>query len=100
MDGYVKSQMLGRLKDLSELVSNCLALYAAGASEDFAGIPIQNRRRRLMSGENEHKREHYPVWMSRRDRRLLDLPVAAMNVDVVVSKDGNELNLCILDALR
>ncbi|KAL9163133.1 hypothetical protein ABFS82_06G021400 [Erythranthe guttata] len=100
LNGYVKNQMSDRLKDLSELVSNCLAIYAAaGGDEDFAGIPIQNRRRRLLSSDKkEHK--HFPVWLSRRDRRLLDIPVTAINADVIVSKDGNGTCKTIAEAIK
>ncbi|KAK6117696.1 hypothetical protein DH2020_048548 [Rehmannia glutinosa] len=89
LNGFVKSQISDRLKDLSELVSNCLAMYAAAAGdEDFSGIPIQNRRRRrLLSNETEHAQ--FPIWLSRRERVLLDLPVSAINADIIVSRDGN-----------
>ncbi|KAL0304405.1 UNVERIFIED_CONTAM: putative pectinesterase/pectinesterase inhibitor 34 [Sesamum radiatum] len=99
LNGYVKSQMSDRLKDLSELVSNCLAIYAAaGGDEDFSGIPIQNRRRRLLSNVKEHK--HFPVWLSRRDRKLLDMPVSAINADIVVSQDGNGTCKTITEAIK
>ncbi|XP_041998667.1 probable pectinesterase/pectinesterase inhibitor 34 [Salvia splendens] len=99
LSGYVKNQMTDRLKDLSELVSNCLAIYAAASGdEDFSGIPIQNRRRRLLGGEKAHK--HFPAWLSRRDRKLLDLPVTAMNADIVVSHDGNGTYKTITEAIK
>lgn len=99
LNGYVKNQMLDRLKDLSDLVSNCLAIYAAAAGDDdFAGIPIQNRRRRLLDDEKAHKQ--FPAWLSRRDRRLLDLPVAALNADVIVSHDGNGTVKTITEAIK
>ncbi|KAK9060855.1 hypothetical protein SSX86_018035 [Deinandra increscens subsp. villosa] len=82
--GYVKRQMDEKLKDLSRLVSNCLAIYAAAADDDFKGVPIQHRRRRrLMSSLSL-----LPGWLGRKERRLLQLPVAAMQPDIVVSKDG------------
>ncbi|CAA0826422.1 Probable pectinesterase/pectinesterase inhibitor 34 [Striga hermonthica] len=74
--------MSDRLKDLSEIVSNSLSIYAAG--DDFSGVPIQNRR--LMS--EERGRQDFPIWLSRRDRALLDLEPAAIGADIVVSKDG------------
>ncbi|KAL2226959.1 probable pectinesterase/pectinesterase inhibitor 34 [Sesamum indicum] len=99
LNGYVKSQMSDRLKDLSELVSNCLAIYAAaGGDEDFSGIPIQNRRRRLLSNDKENK--HFPVWLSRRDRKLLDMPVSAINADIIVSQDGNGTCKTITEAIK
>lgn len=99
LNGYVKNQMSDRLKDLSELVSNCLAIYAAaGGDGDFAGIPIQNRRRRLLSNDKEHK--HFPVWLSRRDRMLLDIPPTAITADIIVSKDGNGTCKTIAEAIK
>lgn len=94
--GYVKDQMVNRLKDLSELVSNCLAIFAATNSDDFNGVPIQNRRRLLESDE----RHEYPGWLSRRERRLLDMPVAAIQADIVVSKDGNGTCKTIAEAIK
>ncbi|KAK6121822.1 hypothetical protein DH2020_044435 [Rehmannia glutinosa] len=100
LNGFVKSQVSERLKDLSELVSNCLAMYAAAAGdEDFSGIPIQNRRRRrLLSNETEHAQ--FPIWLSRRERVLLDLPVSAINADIIVSRDGNGTYKTITQAIK
>ncbi|KAF9601058.1 hypothetical protein IFM89_015984 [Coptis chinensis] len=48
VNGVVKNQMVLHLRDLTELVSNCLAIYSASSDdEDFSGIPIQNRRKLL-----------------------------------------------------
>ncbi|GER25180.1 plant invertase/pectin methylesterase inhibitor [Striga asiatica] len=81
-NGVVKDQMSDRLKDLSEIVSNSLSIYAAG--DDFSGVPIQNRR--LLS--EERGRRDFPIWLSRQDRELLDSAPAAIGADIVVSKDG------------
>ncbi|KAI8030978.1 putative pectinesterase/pectinesterase inhibitor 61 [Camellia lanceoleosa] len=87
VSGYVKDQMDEKLKDLSELVSNCLAIYsAANGNDDFVGIPIQNRRRLM---ESDDRRDELPEWLSGRERLLLELPVAAIQADMVVSKDGS-----------
>ena len=84
--GPVKTEMLERLKDLSELVSNALAIYAAayGGTGDFSGVPIQNRRR-LMSSE-----ARFPGWVSRSDRELLEAttPAVQIQANVVVSLGG------------
>lgn len=101
MNGYVKNQMSTRLKDLSELVSNCLAIYAAASGDkDFSGIPIQNRRRRLLSGVDHHHNHEFPAWLSRRDRRLLDAPVSTIQADVIVSADGNGTYKTITEAIK
>lgn len=100
LNGYVKDHMSDRLKDLSELVSNCLAIYAAaGGSDDFSGIPIQNRRRRLLHTDGKHD-HHFPIWLSRRDRMLLDVPALAITADVIVSADGNGTCKTITEAIK
>ena len=86
-DSYVKDQMLGHMRDLSELVSNSLAIFATiSKNKDFAGIPIENRRR-LMS--SERSAGEFPSWVSRKERRLLQAPAVTIPADIVVSKDGN-----------
>ncbi|XP_057729225.1 probable pectinesterase/pectinesterase inhibitor 61 [Arachis stenosperma] len=100
--GAVKSQMANNLKDLSELVSNCLAIFSAsGAGDDFSGVPIQNRRRLMaMRKEEVEEKEDFPKWLSKRDRRLLSLPVSAVQADVIVSKDGNGSVKTIAEAIK
>ncbi|KAJ0101386.1 hypothetical protein Patl1_05149 [Pistacia atlantica] len=99
--GGVKDQVADKLKDLSELVSNCLAIFAATNGDDFSGVPIQNRRRLLeeddISGEIG---DTFPGWLSRKDRRLLASPVSAIHADIVVSKDGNGTVKTISEAIK
>ncbi|PIN02306.1 Pectinesterase [Handroanthus impetiginosus] len=95
LNGDVKNQMSDRLKDLSELISNCLAIYSSsGVDGDFSGIPVQNRRRRLLSSEQ------FPAWLSSRERMLLDMPASAINADVIVSKDGSGTYKTIAEAIK
>jgi len=58
--GDVKDQMTHNLKDLSELVSNCLAIFSAGGGDDFSGVPIGNRRR-LMTMPEQDDDDDFPV---------------------------------------
>ncbi|XP_057507986.1 probable pectinesterase/pectinesterase inhibitor 34 [Actinidia eriantha] len=98
--GPVRNVMEERLRDLGELVSNCLAIYAAasgGRNEDFSGVPIGNRRRMLAAGGSSGG---VPRWLSRRERALLDMPVAAIQADIVVSKDGNGSVKTIAEAIK
>lgn len=99
MSGAVKDQMANNLKDLSELVSNCLAIFAVSGSGDFSGVPIQNRRR-LMGENNGEISRNFPKWLSRRDRRLLNLPASAIQADAIVSKDGNGTHKTIAEAIK
>lgn len=101
--GYVKDQMVAHLRDLSELVSNSLAIFAiTSKNKDFAGVPIQNRRRRLMSSGSEAGGDGgpFPAWMSRKDRRLLQVPAGTIPADIVVSKDGNGTFRTIEEAVK
>ncbi|KAM1333493.1 hypothetical protein PS2_009407 [Malus domestica] len=40
----IRNEMDQRLKDLSELMSNCLAIYSAIGGDDFSGVPIHNKQ--------------------------------------------------------
>ncbi|XP_030549111.2 probable pectinesterase/pectinesterase inhibitor 34 isoform X1 [Rhodamnia argentea] len=91
--GGVKDRMAEVLKDLEELVSNCLAIFAAtDGGGDFAGVPIQNRRRLMDAGGGASKDGtvdgEYPEWLGERERELLDMPAAEIQADIVVAKDG------------
>ncbi|XP_049409113.1 probable pectinesterase/pectinesterase inhibitor 34 [Solanum stenotomum] len=101
VSGNVKDQMATNLKDLSQLVSNCLAIFAAvNGNDDFAGVPIHNRRRRLMGTVASAKKENFPKWLSRKDRKLLDAPVSTIQADMIVSKDGNGTFKTIAEAIK
>ncbi|PQQ04232.1 putative pectinesterase/pectinesterase inhibitor 34 [Prunus yedoensis var. nudiflora] len=108
VSGPVKSEMDTRLRDLSELVSNCLAIYSAiGAGDDFSGVPIQNRRRRLLNsmerdvmGDNADVSRDLPRWLSSRERKLLSVPVSQIQADIIVSKDGNGTYKTIAEAIK
>lgn len=109
LNGPVKDQVSDKLKDLSELVSNCLAIFSAGGeSDDFSGVPIQNRRRRLLSSEEEEDDtwgendddDIAPRWVSRETRRLLSLPVPHIQADIIVSKDGTGTVKTIAEAIK
>nr|KYP65705.1 putative pectinesterase/pectinesterase inhibitor 61 [Cajanus cajan] len=101
--GSVKGQMANNLKDLSELVSNCLAIFSASGSGDFSGVPIQNRRR-LMEREEDSVNgvitEKFPRWLNKLDRRLLSLPVTAIQADITVSKNGDGTVKTIAEAIK
>jgi len=103
--GSLKDQMVNNLKDLSELVSNCLAIFSASGSGDFSGVPIQNKRR-LMEEEdgeanvNDDILGKFPRWLNKRDRRLLSLPTSAIQADIVVSKNGDGTVKTIAEAIK
>eukprot|EP00262_Sarcandra_glabra_P001275 TRINITY_DN11307_c0_g2_i1.p1 TRINITY_DN11307_c0_g2~~TRINITY_DN11307_c0_g2_i1.p1 ORF type:complete len:594 (-),score=0.83 TRINITY_DN11307_c0_g2_i1:144-1904(-) len=98
--GYVKEQIENRLRDLTELVSNSLAIFAVSNNDgDFGGIPIQNRRRLLGSGFPSGE-SGFPSWMTRREMKLLETPATAIQADIVVSKDGNGTYKTITEAIK
>ncbi|GER46714.1 plant invertase/pectin methylesterase inhibitor [Striga asiatica] len=96
--GEVKDRMTAELRNLSELVSNCLAMYAVAA--DFSGVPANSLGRRLMGAAAVAASGGFPAWLSRRDRRLLEKPAAELKVDVVVSPDGNGTCRTIEEAIK
>ncbi|KAK8511894.1 hypothetical protein V6N13_073726 [Hibiscus sabdariffa] len=95
--GAVKDQVASKLADLSELVSNCLSIFAASSGDDLGGVPTQNRR--LLAEENIDE-QHFPKWLRREERELLDTPVSAIRPDIVVSKDGNGTVKTISEAIK
>ncbi|RWV80418.1 hypothetical protein GW17_00058317 [Ensete ventricosum] len=96
---YVKGHMEDQLKDLTELVSNCLAIFAGvGRNKDFAGIPIHNKKRKLLNAIEED--DEFPAWMGKKDRRLLQVSAASIQADMVVSKGGNGTYRSIADAVK
>ncbi|XWS37984.1 hypothetical protein CRYUN_Cryun19dG0091400 [Craigia yunnanensis] len=103
VSGAVKDQVTAKLKDLSELVSNCLSIFAASGGDDFAGVPIQNRRLLVsdddISGENVDE-ENFPKWLGRKERELLNTPVSAIQADIIVSKDGSGTVKTITEAIK
>lgn len=88
VEGPVKVEMEEQLRDLGELVSNCLAIFAA-SKEYLGGVPIQDRRRRLMG---------FPAWVRRGDRKLMMMPTAGLKADYVVSKDGKNCTHTTIEA--
>ncbi|XP_073131514.1 probable pectinesterase/pectinesterase inhibitor 61 [Henckelia pumila] len=100
LTGDVKHVMFDMLKDLSGLVSNCLAIYSAAGGDEFYGIPIQNRRRKLLNSVVIDVHKNFPQWLSRRDRKLLDSPAEGINAHIVVSKDGSGTCETIAEAIK
>ena len=98
ISGSVKSQMGEKLKDLAELVSNCLAIFSGTVNDDFSGVPIQNKRKLL--AEEDDISGDFPKWLSRKERKLLDTPISAIQADIVVSKDGNGTYKTIAEAIK
>jgi len=98
--GKIKNQMGQRLKDLSELVSNCLAIYTAITNQgnDFSGVPIHNRR--LLESEPEPEYTGFPKWLSKSDRELLGAPTPTIQADIVVAQDGSGTVTTITDAIK
>lgn len=100
LNGAVKDQMSDKLKDLSELVSNCLAIFSGTDSDDFSGVPIQNRRRLMDAEISKENADDLPSWLGRNERRLLNVPVSAIQADIIVSNDGNGTYKTIAEAIK
>uniref|UniRef100_A0A6M2FAL8 Pectinesterase n=1 Tax=Populus davidiana TaxID=266767 RepID=A0A6M2FAL8_9ROSI len=100
VNGTVKDQMTEKLKDLTELVSNCLAIFSATNGGDFSGVPIQNKRRLMTEDGDISEEDSFPSWLGRRERRLLALPVSAIQADIIVSGDGSGTFKTISEAIK
>ncbi|CAN7031162.1 unnamed protein product [Brassica oleracea var. botrytis] len=93
--GGVKDQVIGAVKDLSEMVSNCLAIFS-GNVNDLSGVPVVNHRKLL----GEEETEEFPNWLKRGDRELLGTPATKIQADITVSKDGNGTFKTIAEAIK
>lgn len=104
VSGPVKEEMTVRMRELMKLVSNCLAIFAeTRGDKDFAGVPIQNRRRLMgeaMGGSFPMGEGDFPTWVTGKERKLLQMPVTAIKADIVVSKDGNGSYKTIAEAIK
>nr|GLL38889.1 probable pectinesterase/pectinesterase inhibitor 61 [Ipomoea trifida] len=103
-NGPVKDQVAQRLKDLSELVSNSLAIFAAtNGGDDFSGVPIQHRRKLLLDHRDAvlaSTDDDFPKWLSESDRKLLSTPVTPIHADIIVAKDGTGTVKTITEAIK
>ncbi|VFQ58258.1 unnamed protein product [Cuscuta campestris] len=95
-NGTVKDSVAERMKDMTELVSNSLAIFAStDGGGEFAGVPIGNRRRRKLLEQGE-----FPEWLSESDRKLLSMPVSPIRADIIVAKDGSGTVKTIGEAIK
>lgn len=102
-DPYVRQFMEDQMRDLSELLSNSLAMFSGvSRNKDFSGIPIQNKKKRklLAAAVGDDGSKEFPDWMGKKDRRLLQIPAATIQADMVVSKDGNGTYKTIAEAVK
>ena len=54
----------------------------------------------MNAGDDEDTSGNFPGWMSRRERRLLTLPVGALQADIVVSQNGSGTVKTIAEAIK
>ncbi|WOL10315.1 hypothetical protein Cni_G19070 [Canna indica] len=82
-DGGYRRAIESRLRHVSRLVSNALAMAKK----------IQRRqrtpRREALEGYGKMAADGFPTWVSKKDRRLLQAPVNATTPNVTVAKDGS-----------
>ncbi|KGN49865.1 probable pectinesterase/pectinesterase inhibitor 61 [Cucumis sativus] len=101
----VKDEVEAKLSDLSEMISNSLAIFSGFGGGD---LPVENRkRRRLMessttswAAENGGDHEGFPAWLSGKDRRLLAAPLSTIQADIVVAKDGSGKFKTVAEAIE
>uniref|UniRef100_A0A0C9QM20 Pectinesterase n=1 Tax=Wollemia nobilis TaxID=56998 RepID=A0A0C9QM20_9CONI len=101
-EGNAKSQIEDKSMNLSEMVSNSLAMLKISfpdhglETNEFHVPPVHNRRRLLGLDEKFYEQygierdesEDFPAWLSAGDRRLLQLPNVTAVANVIVAQDG------------
>lgn len=102
-NGQVRSQLESSVEQISDLVSTSLAMAkrisdltaALTATIDDLKSPFHNRR--LMGDDQD---EDFPAWLSAADRRLLQAPPGALQVDSWVAQDGSGNYTTITEAIN
>nr|QIR83182.1 pectin methylesterase 24 [Cunninghamia lanceolata] len=92
--GHLKQDLNGQLRNISNLVSNSLAMVCNitdGANQALGNVDsLSNRQRRLLSERFiASDGDGFPSWMSAVDRRLLQAPARSIRINAVVAKDGS-----------
>ncbi|GAB2223564.1 hypothetical protein Droror1_Dr00017705 [Drosera rotundifolia] len=105
ISGPARDHLAETMKDLSEMGSNSLAIFAntrkgGGNDVEHEGM-IGNRRRRLLGLVPKSNGFDHPIWFTRRDRILLATPSSQIQADVIVSQGGqNGTVKTILEAIN
>ncbi|XP_077218162.1 pectinesterase-like [Tasmannia lanceolata] len=81
-NGKVRGLIKGRLHHISKLVSNSLAMLKK--------IPHKKKKgSKEVFSEYGEVRNGFPLWISKKDRRLLQTSVNNTKVNLIVAKDGS-----------
>ncbi|XP_068660245.1 probable pectinesterase/pectinesterase inhibitor 35 [Aristolochia californica] len=94
--GKEKDLMAALANNLTEFISNSLALYkASGATE------LTKKKRTAGGGRNRKllSDDHFPAWVSAGDRKLLEASLDEMGERLVVAQDGTGTHTTIGDAI-
>eukprot|EP00253_Pinus_taeda_P013168 PITA_13168 len=108
-NGTLKQRLLGRLHNVSHLVSNSLAMVknisaeASSLANQRRTFPTQNGR--LLSDQSDPNimpmdSDGFPTWMSAGDRSLLQTSASTVKPNAVVAKDGSGNYKSITEAVH
>ncbi|XP_010261671.1 PREDICTED: pectinesterase-like [Nelumbo nucifera] len=94
-----KDMMDGHAKNLSQLISNSLALYKTTKRIKDAKIPNLGGGgggggRRLLTGDDK-----FPAWLSKGERKLLETSIKDIEANAVVAQDGSGTHTTIAEAI-
>ncbi|PKI51485.1 hypothetical protein CRG98_028045 [Punica granatum] len=90
-DGRVENFIRGSLKQVTQLISNVLALYT-----QLHSLPFKPPRNSTANKENTY----FPDWMTEGDQGLVNSSPTGMHVDAVVALDGSGHYRTIAEAIN
>ncbi|XP_068657838.1 putative pectinesterase/pectinesterase inhibitor 22 [Aristolochia californica] len=88
-NGYVKRSIQGGLKQVTQLVSNVLAMF-----KSIHSLPVRPPKNTTI-----RRGTQYPEWVSADEREQVEASPQAMHVDAVVALDGSGRYRSIMEAI-
>ncbi|XP_050215236.1 probable pectinesterase/pectinesterase inhibitor 35 [Mercurialis annua] len=96
LSGNKGQEMIPIARNLSQHISNSLALYMSHHYNNEKRSDNKGGGRKLLLEEKDNK---FPAWVSEAERRLLETPAEEIKADAVVAVDGSGTHTSIGEAI-
>ncbi|KAG9459450.1 hypothetical protein H6P81_003958 [Aristolochia fimbriata] len=93
-NGHVKRSIQGSLKQVTQLVSNVLAMF-----KSIHSVPAKPPRNSTTTTTRTRSGTEYPKWVSAEEREQVQASPESMHVDAVVALDGSGRYRSITEAI-
>ncbi|OVA13428.1 Pectinesterase [Macleaya cordata] len=93
--GHIERYIRGSLKQVTQLISNVLAMY-----NTMHSVPAKPHRNRTTTSTWNKLEPEFPTWVLDRDREFVAARLENMNVDAIVALDGSGQFQSIMEAVN